>query len=34
MADDRKTEGGIEARIRDTVKVCKELRAARRWMRA
>ena len=26
MADDRKTEGGIEARIRDTVKVCKELR--------
>jgi sugar phosphate isomerase/epimerase len=26
MADDRKTPGGIEARIADTVKVCKELR--------
>jgi len=26
MADDRKTEGGIEARIADTVKVCKALR--------
>jgi len=27
MGDDRKSEGGIEARIRDTVKVCKELRS-------
>ena len=27
MADDRKTEGGIEARIRDTAKVCKALRS-------
>ena len=26
MADDRKTEGGIEARIADTVKVCRALR--------
>ncbi len=26
MADDRKTEGGIEARIRDTVKVCQACR--------
>jgi sugar phosphate isomerase/epimerase len=26
MGDDRKTPGGIEARIQDTVKVCKELR--------
>ena len=25
--DDRKTEGGIEARIRDTVKVCRALRS-------
>src|SRR5581483_84061 len=27
MGDDRKTEGGIEARIRDTVKVCQALRS-------
>ena len=27
MADDRKTPGGIEARIQDTVKVCKALRS-------
>jgi sugar phosphate isomerase/epimerase len=27
MADDRKSEGGIEARIADTVKVCKALRS-------
>jgi 3-oxoisoapionate decarboxylase len=27
MGDDRKTEGGIEARITDTVKVCKALRS-------
>jgi sugar phosphate isomerase/epimerase len=27
MADDRKSEGGIEARIEDTVKVCKAMRS-------
>src|SRR5712671_2646871 len=30
MADDRKTEGGIEARIEDTVKVCKAVRSRAR----
>ena len=34
MGDDRKSEGGIEARIHDTVKVCKSQTQRRRWMRA
>ncbi len=33
MGDDRKSEGGIEARIRDTVKVLNR-NAARLWIRA